>query len=101
MNTRSNKLSLDEIPEIDFSKAKVIARGVKKDKRVTLRTLRVALGKTQADVSRTAEMDQGDVSRLEGRDDMRLSTLKRYVGAIGGKMEIAVVIGERRYLIEI
>jgi transcriptional regulator with XRE-family HTH domain len=30
---------------------------------LTLQTLRVALGKTQADIARAAEMDQGDVSR--------------------------------------
>ena len=101
MNSRPNKASLDEMPEIDLSNAKVIGRGLRKDRRLTLRTLRVALGKTQADVSRTAEMDQGDISRLEARDDMRLSTLKRYVSAIGGQVEIAVVVGGRRYLIEI
>ena len=37
-------------------------------------------------------MDQGDVSRLEQREDAKLSTLKRYVRALGGQLEWVVVL---------
>jgi hypothetical protein len=37
-------------------------------------------------------MDQGDVSRLEQREDAKLSTLRRYVGALGGRLELVVVL---------
>lgn len=100
-NARPNKASLNEIPEIDMSKAKVIGRGLGKDRRVSLRALRTALGKTQEDVARAAEMDQGDVSRLESRGDMKLSTLTRYVAALGGKLDVAVTIGGRRYIVAV
>jgi hypothetical protein len=69
--------SLAEIPEVDVSRARVLGRGLGTHRRFELRTLRAALGKTQADIARAAEMDQGDVSRLEKRDDMHLSTLER------------------------
>jgi hypothetical protein len=102
MTNRMSKMTRDTNPEdVDISRAKVVGRGLKKDRRLTLQTLRVALGKTQADVARAAEMEQGDVSRLEARDDMKLSTLTRYAAAIDGRVEIAIVIGGRRYMLEV
>jgi hypothetical protein len=100
-NKRPTKESLAEIPELDVAKAKVVGRGLGTHRRFDLRTLRMALGKTQAEVSHAAEMDQGDVSRLEHRDDTRLSTLKRYARALGGQIEVAVVIHGRRYLLDV
>jgi len=102
MTNRMSKMTRDANPEeVDSSRAEVVGRGLKKDRRLTLQTLRVALGKTQADVARAAEMEQGDVSRLEARDDMKLSTLTRYAAAIGGRVEVAIVIGGRRYMLEV
>ena len=55
-----------------------------------LRELRVAAGLTQAKVSETLEMTQGNVSRLEKSSDMLLSTLQRYVSAVGGTLHLTV-----------
>ena len=86
---------------IDWTKAKVVGRGLKTGRRFDLRALRVAVGKSQADIARTAEMDQGDVSRLESREDMKLSTLRRYADALGGELDVAVVIDGRRYRLDV
>ena len=99
MSNRPSKASLEEIPELDPSRAKVVGRGLKTGRRFDLRSLREAFDKTQSDVARAAEMTQGDVSKLEARDDIELSTLSRYVGALGGKLEVAAVINGRRYLL--
>jgi hypothetical protein len=101
MSTRPNSASLAELPELNVSKAEIVGRGLKKDRRIGLRSLRTALGKTQADVARAAEMDQGDVSRLETREDMRVSTLGRYARALGGRLELAIVVGGRRYVVDV
>jgi hypothetical protein len=98
---RPSKESLAEIPEIDVAKAKVLGRGLSSHRRLGLRSLRAALGKTQVDVARAAEMDQGDVSKLESRNDMHVSTLSRYARALGGQLEVAVVIGGRRYVLDV
>jgi hypothetical protein len=87
--------------DIDWSKAKVIGRGVKTGRKFDLRALRVALGKTQADIAQAADMAQGDVSRLEGRQDTKVSTLARYASALGGKIEVTIRIGDRRYLLDL
>jgi hypothetical protein len=74
--------------------AKVIRRGLKHPlgPRLDLRALREAIGRTQAEIARAAAMDQGDVSRLEQREDAKLSTLRRYVRALGGPLELVVVL---------
>lgn len=55
---------------------------------MTLRDLRLALQKTQQDLSGVLHMSQDGVSRLEKRTDMLLSTLNKYVMALGGSLKI-------------
>ena len=43
-----------------------------------------------------AEMTQSELSRLESRTDHLTSTLRRYVEALGGKLEVTAVFGGRR-----
>lgn len=43
------------------------------------------LGKTQTEVADATDMTQSEVSRLERSPDVRLSTLKHYVEALGAK----------------
>lgn len=61
----------------------------------------MSLGKTQVEVAERAGMKQGDVSTLERRSDLKLSTLVRYVAALGGSVEVSVVVGSRRYLLDL
>jgi hypothetical protein len=45
-------------------------------------------------------MDQGNLSKLEQRTDMYVSTLRRYVEALGGELEIVARFPDREYRIE-
>jgi hypothetical protein len=88
--------------DIDWSRVHVVGpRGAKAGRHYDLRTLRAALGKTQTDIADAADMEQGDVSKLEKRGDVKLSTLGRYAAALGGSVEVAVVIDGRRYLLDL
>lgn len=85
----------------EAERGRVLGRGLRAQRGVhlTLRTVREAAHKTQAEVAATAEMDQADVSRLERRetfDDCQIATLRRYVEALGGKFEIVAVFGEKK-----
>jgi transcriptional regulator with XRE-family HTH domain len=67
-----------------------------------MRTVREAAGKTQIDVAETSRMDQADVSRLEGRedfDDCQVSTLQRYVAALGGQLELVAAFGDKKIIL--
>ena len=56
----------------------------------SLEALRKAHGKTQAQVAETLGIKQNAVSQLESRTDLYISTLKRYVGALGVELEISL-----------
>lgn len=59
-------------------------------RQATLRHLREARELTQSTVAELLDMDQSEISRLERRSDMLLSTLKRFINATGGEMHIVV-----------
>ena len=63
-------------------------------RQATLRRLREARALTQSTVADMLEMDQSEVSRLERRSDMLLSTLKRFVEAFGGELHLIVQFPE-------
>jgi DNA-binding XRE family transcriptional regulator len=58
---------------------------------MTLRGVRLAKGKTQAEVAAALGTDQGEISRIERREDVRLSTLRRYAEAVGARCEVVFV----------
>ena len=87
--------------ESDVEPVRVLGRGLRAARgvRLSLRSLRDAAGKTQIDVARRAEMDQADVSRLEARsdfEDCQVATLRRYIEAIGGTLELVARFGDKR-----
>jgi hypothetical protein len=47
-------------------------------------------------VTESARFLRPELSRLESRNDHLTSTLRRYVEALGGRLEITAVFGERR-----
>ena len=61
---------------------------------VSLAALRRDLGLTQAQVARRLGMTQSDVSKLERREDARLSTLLAYARALGGLLLVTFDDGE-------
>ena len=54
----------------------------------TLRQLREAREQSQVAVAKQLHINQAAVSKLERRTDMYLSTLRSYIEAMGGKLEI-------------
>ena len=54
----------------------------------TLRQLREARERSQEEVAKKLHINQAGVSKLERRTDMYLSTLRGYIEAMGGKLEI-------------
>jgi predicted transcriptional regulator len=88
-NARMTKPDRDSIPSLDVTRAKRIIRPGKR--RLTLRGMREGMGVTQVEVAEALGIEQGDVSRMERRPDMLLSTLRRYARAIGAECEVAFV----------
>jgi transcriptional regulator with XRE-family HTH domain len=62
---------------------------------MSLREIRKANKLTQDSVAKALNMSQSDVSKLERRTDMYVSTLRNFVEATGGQMEIVVRYPDR------
>lgn len=63
---------------------------------LTLAELRRLRGLTQVEVATAAGMDQSELSKAERRADHRLSTLRRYIEALGGELEVVARFGSER-----
>lgn len=63
---------------------------------MNLRTLREALGKTQAELAAALDVSQPELSVSERREDHLVSTLRRYVEALGGTVEIVAHVAGKR-----
>ncbi len=61
----------------------------------SLRQLRRIAGKAQSEIASTLNIKQPSVSKIEKQADMYLSTLRSYVEAIGGELELVVKLPER------
>lgn len=57
---------------------------------MTLSELRKSRGITQKDVAQFLNMQQPSVAQLESRDETYISTLRNYLHALGGELEISV-----------
>src|SRR5580698_4080366 len=61
----------------------------------SLRQLRKVAGKAQADIAAALHIKQPSVAKIESQADMYLSTLRSYVEAIGGELELIVRLPSR------
>jgi DNA-binding XRE family transcriptional regulator len=73
-----------------------IASGVRQSlMSMPLGEIRKARQMTQAKLADALGVNQGEVSKIEHRTDIYLSTLAEYVEALGGKLEIRAVFPDR------
>ena len=56
---------------------------------------------TQVELAARLDRSQGNVSELERRSDVYLSSLREYVEALGGELEVTAVFGGERHPIAV
>jgi predicted transcriptional regulator len=78
------------------ARARVVARVEAELLAMDLRAIRAQLGKTQAEIAEALGSSQSRVSDLERQGDHRLSTLRRYVEALGGELSLVARFGTRK-----
>ena len=68
--------------------------------KLPLSEMRRARQMTQVRLAEVLGVDQGAISKLERRSDMYLSTLRSYIEALGGQLELRVVFPDGELLVE-
>ncbi len=63
-----------------------LAAELRKDIRLT--ELRNALGVSQEELAQLLDKKQAAISRFERRSDMHISTLREFIEALGGRLEV-------------
>ncbi len=63
---------------------------------MSLREVREAAGLSQERAAEIMQMTQSELSKLERRQDVRLSTLRRVMHAYGAELEVCAVLGNKR-----
>ena len=76
-------------------RAVIKARVAKEVLEMTLVTLRKESGLTQVEAAERTKMTQGELSRFERREDRLLSSLRKYVKALGGELQIWAVFEDK------
>lgn len=61
---------------------------------VALHELRERRGATQAAVAEQLGTSRPNVGRIEAEDDVRVTTLDRYIRALGGRLEVRAVFDD-------
>jgi len=62
---------------------------------MSLRDVRKAFQKSQVSVAKALDMEQESVSRIERRADLLLSTMRKYVAAMGGDLKLIAEFPDR------
>lgn len=75
-------------PEVE---ARIKKRVEEETRRLSLYQLREARNLTQVGLAAALNIQQGAVSKLERRTDMYISTLRSYIQAMGGDLQIRAV----------
>lgn len=64
--------------------------------RMALQDVRKSLGLTQEQLAEVMEVSQPELSRLERSKNPLLATVRRYVEAMGGELEVTIVFQDKR-----
>jgi hypothetical protein len=97
MATKWRDIRKTHSPEMEVE----IARNVKEAAGVmTLYQLREARSLTQVNLAKVLNVNQGAVSRMEKRTDMYVSTLRNFIQAMGGQLQVKAIFPEGEVEIE-
>lgn len=82
-------------------RARIEARKRRLLRNINLRELRQAMDLTQQHLADTLNVNQAAISKMESQSDMYISTLRRFLSAMGGSLKIVaefpdgeIVIGQ-------
>lgn len=97
MANQFSKLTSDFSPE---RRAKIDAKKEALREEMNLAEMRQALSLTQATLAETLGVGQAEISKIENRTDLFVSTLRKYITAMGGDLEIRAVFPDHDVMLK-
>jgi len=64
-----------------------------------LQALREARAQSQGALAAILHVSQANISRIERQGDLKLSTLERYIEALGGRLEVRAIFGDEHVVL--
>lgn len=98
MPTRSFNRLLEALPPV--RRQKIEKRFQESLAAMPLEQLRKAQAMTQWDLGKALGVHQSEISKIEHRTDIFVSTLADYIEALGGHLELRAVFPDREVLID-
>jgi DNA-binding XRE family transcriptional regulator len=86
----------DSLPENEKEEIKRESEALKTEYS-SLQEIRKELELSQQDVANSMGVKQVSISKLENRDDIKISTLREYLEAMGAKVKIIVEIKDKEF----
>jgi predicted transcriptional regulator len=80
-------------------RARIAAKAAVLREAMTLEELRKARAFSQEDVAEALTVNQPAVAKLEKRNDIHVSNLRRYIEALGGTLEVTAHFGKKSVVI--
>jgi DNA-binding XRE family transcriptional regulator len=100
MKTRPFREIIDPIKADPLRRERIEANKRAMRDALTLARLREHRGLTQAAVAQSLDQTQANVSRIEHEEDLYLSTLRGYIAALGGSLEVTAVFDDERIVLD-
>jgi len=85
---KTNKWSTLKSSMSPSARARVDARVRKTLESMPLAEIRKAIGMTQMELAQSLDVAQGSVSKIENQTDMYISTLRKFIHALGGELHL-------------
>lgn len=97
MANKFSKLTADFSPE---RRARIEEKKLLLREEMNLAEMRQALTLTQATLAETLGVGQAEISKIENRTDLFVSTLRKYITAMGGNLEIRAVFPDHAVMLK-
>jgi DNA-binding XRE family transcriptional regulator len=88
------RAGIGPIDEAELAIQRLIVAAELRRGEMNLGELRRIRGVSQSAVATSLDVTQPNISRIEQEDDVRLSTLGRYIAALGGRLEVTAVFDD-------
>ena len=89
------KILRDKMSPEARRRSKEMADEIRREIRLT--ELRSALGFSQEDLAQLMKKKQAAISRFERRSDMHISTLREFISALGGRLQVIASFPDGSY----